>query len=75
MLVLGQLSKQNSSAGHNAEITGLSSYFTLMKQQCDGLVHCHSLLQISLPANLNGNSRISTQGMTKEYSVAETSRR
>lgn len=75
MLVVGQLSKQNSSAGHNAEITGLSYYFMLMKQQCNGLVHCHSLLQISLPGNLNGNSRISTQGMTKEYSVAEISRR
>jgi len=31
-------------------------------------------LQISLPGDMNGNSTLSTQGMTKEYSVAEISR-
>lgn len=35
------------------------------------LGHCHSLLQISLPGDFNGNSLISIKRMTKEYSMAE----
>lgn len=49
MLVLGQLSKQNSPIAHYAEIARLSYYFILMKQRAMAwyaVIHYHKSLSL-----------------------------